>query len=167
MRVADDQRLAPWRSAKLVTKRLSLRQPSVSDVETLATLRANQEVRRHLGGTVMPMQALSKARDIVGSDDHFVVETRSGEVAGLVSLTRRGEEMELSYEFFPSRWSQGFALEACSALLQRPRRPESTVVAVTQRANERSKRLLAALGFVPREEFEQFGAEQVLFVQTE
>lgn len=88
-------------SSELRTKRLTLRTPSQADVDPLVALRRDVSVRQFLGGPVSPDQALAKARALIGSNDHYVVVERgTGKVAGLVSLTARGEEVELSYELF-------------------------------------------------------------------
>ena len=159
------------RSAKpsweLRTERLTLRSPSEADVDPLVVLRRDEAVRQYLGGPVSLDQAVEKARSVIGSDDHWVVvERESGRVAGLVSLTARGEEVELSYELSPAYWKLGYAYEACSAVLttSAERSWSSPIIAVTQRANERSKRLLGRLGFQHREDFVEHGEPQVLFV---
>lgn len=145
-------------------ERFTLRRPSESDVDALVRLRGDQAVRRHLGGAVSGDRAVTKARELIGSYAHFVVEVASGELAGLVSLTPRGDDLELSYEFFPDYWGRGMAREACAALLYRSVLLPARLIAVTQRSNERSRRLLHALGFRQHEEFEEFGAVQVLYV---
>ena len=154
-------------SGALRTERLTLRSPSEADVDPLVVLRRDEAVRQYLGGPVSQDQAVEKARTVIGSDDHWVVvERESGRVAGLVSLTARGEEVELSYELSPAYWKLGYAYEACTALLTTAaeRSLSSPIIAVTQRANERSKRLLGRLGFQHREEFVEHGEPQVLFV---
>lgn len=138
----------------------------MSDFDALVRLRGDPAVRQHLGGPVASDAALEKAKKVVDSDAHFVVEVARGEVAGLVSLTPRGGDIELSYEFFPAFWGRGMARMACEDLLARVAVPESArVMAVTQRSNERSRRLLDALGFRPDHEFEEFDAVQVMYVR--
>lgn len=121
-------------------------------------------MRQHLGGAVSGDRAVTEARELIGSDAHFVVEMASGEMAGLVSLTPRGDDLELSYEFFPDYWGRGMAREACAELLHRSVLLPARLVAVAQQSNERSRRLLHALGFHQHEEFEEFGVVQVLYV---
>lgn len=146
-----------------VTERLLLREVIEADVEVLTALRQDVTVRAFLGGQVAPGDAAAKALATVGVSGCFTV-MREMELIGLMSLRPRGEELELSYEFFPHHWGQGLAREACVALMAEATRsdPEQRVVAVTQRANERSRRLLESLGMSAREEFEEFGAAQVL-----
>lgn len=147
--------------------RPSLRRASLSDLDALVRLRDDPAVRKYLGGPVPADASLEKANGVVGSDNHWVVEVSPGEVAGLVSLTPRGDDVELSYEFLPAYWGQGIAKRACQDLLAGQAVPESArVVAVTQSSNENSRRLLHALGFRPDHEFEEFGAVQVMYVSV-
>lgn len=163
----DDATAAPI--TVLRSGRLRLRPPHDADLVALVALRRDEAVRRYLGGVVSEAEAHAKARSVVGSPDHFVVEIHdTDEFVGLVSLCARGDDVELSYELSSAHWGKGYAYEVCATLLASPKatRAERPIVAITQRANERSKSLLRRLGFTDREEFTEFGAVQVLFAQS-
>ena len=163
--VTDRAPFALGDSGAVRTKRLILRRPTEFDVEALIRLRDDPAVRRYLGGPVSEDQALTKALGVIDSVDHVVADTASGDVAGLMSSSNRDEDVELSYEFFPSYWGHGLAREACGELVKHAVVAEpARLIAITQRSNDRSRRLLRVLGFRPREEFEEFGAAQVLYV---
>lgn len=93
----------------------------------------------------------------------------STEVIGHVNLEAQADRWELSYEFTPAVWGRGIAQEAIQAVLQRLRQqhPDIQVVAETQSANSRSRRLLHRLGFVRVDTYHRMGAEQALYVAGE
>lgn len=164
-RVAPTGKLLPMQlRSPLLTERLLLREVIEADVDALAALRQDVTVRAFLGGELAPDDAATKALATIGVPGCFAV-MRDTELIGLVSLLPRGEVLELSYESFPRHWRQGLAREACDALMAEATRSGEvqSVVAVTQRANERSRLLLESLGMSLGEEFEEFGAPQVLY----
>jgi RimJ/RimL family protein N-acetyltransferase len=72
--------------------------------------------------------------------------------------------VELSYLFLPAAWGNGYATEACSAVLDwlAGVLPGERVVLCTRTANTPSMRLAARLGFTEVARFEEYGAEQWL-----
>lgn len=91
-------------------------------------------------------------------------DRRAPELPG--HLAAAGGELELSSLLLPEHWGQGFGHEATRAALGWAASvlSDEIVIAVTQSANERSLALLRRLGFVERDRFHQFGAEQSLNV---
>lgn len=81
---------------------------------------------------------------------------------GTCSLTKERGRLELSYSFAPSSWGDGYAFEACTAVVEWvwATTDEDAVIAVTQTANQRSLALLERLGFSETERFQEYGAEQ-------
>ncbi len=155
----------PWTDDELVTERLRLHSWKEQDRANADRLLADPEVRRFLGGPVGPdgiaHRRLTPMGELWGS---FCVSDRlTGEAIGDVSLSRHREELELSYEFFPRAWGQGFATEACNALLEWSwsSLPDSSIIAVTQAANAASRCLLQRLRFSEERTFTEWGAEQV------
>ena len=79
----------------------------------------------------------------------------------------RAGQAEISYQFLPEHWGQGYGREAVSAVLGWafeaivPVPP--VVVAVTQAANKASRRLLESVGMTAVGTFEEFGAPQVMY----
>jgi len=96
----------------------------------------------------------------------FVAERRDTEESiGLVVLHPGHGGTEVSYEFLPSSWKQGFATEAVRCVIDHAFRSEGIeeLIAVTQSANEPSRRLLERLGMTASEQFEEFGEQQTLY----
>ncbi|MFJ9810980.1 GNAT family N-acetyltransferase [Streptomyces sp. NPDC101158] len=158
---------APTTSAEpLVTERLVLRAVRERDVPALTRLWTDPEVRRHLGGPVVESVIRIRQRRIVGAPGFHAVERASdGVVLGLVTVDGEGRngETEVSYQFLPEHWGQGYAREAVAAAVERALKDVPAVVAVTQEANTRSRRLLEAVGMTQAESFVEWDAHQVLY----
>ena len=79
-----------------------------------------------------------------------------------------GSDTELSYEFLPKHWGRGYAHEAAEALITYcfSHLMLDRVVAETQAANPRSRKLLERLGMTLDSSFERFGAVQVLYARN-
>ncbi|BAU81121.1 GCN5-related N-acetyltransferase [Streptomyces laurentii] len=155
--------------APLVTERLVLRPVRTRDVPAVTRLWTDPEVRRHLGGPVADAVVRIRQRRIVGASQCRAVErTRDGAVIGLVTVEPdgRGGETEVSYQFLPEYWGQGYAREAVAAAVARALEDVPSVVAVTQEANVRSRRLLEAVGMAHAESFVEWDAHQVLYRRT-
>ncbi|MEU8542524.1 GNAT family N-acetyltransferase [Streptomyces sp. NPDC048717] len=153
-------------SAPIATKRLVLRPVRTRDLPAVTRLWTDPEVRRHLGGPVTDTVVRIRQRRIVGAPGRLAVErTLDGAVLGLVTVDRdgRGGETEVSYQFLPEYWGQGYAREAVAAAVARALEDVPSVVAVTQEGNTRSRRLLEAVGMVHAESFAEWDAHQVLY----
>jgi [ribosomal protein S5]-alanine N-acetyltransferase len=151
----------------LETARLVLREVNADDVDLLVALRVDPEARRFLGGPTSLDEAKSMAElSIAFPTGKFVAERLDNhEAIGLVLLHPGHGGTEISYQFLPSSWGQGFAGEAVRCVLDYAADSEgiSEVIAVTQTANERSCRLLDRLGLSAAERFEEFGEQQTLY----
>lgn len=161
-----------WRPARwpaaLATDRLRLRPVEVGDHPLLRTLWSDPAVRRYLGGPVDPDQVGQRLADAPGRPGHFTV-TLDGAPIGRVTVDqdhRAAGRAEVSYEFLPSAGGCGLAAEAVAEVLRwvRAAEPEREIVAVTQAANDRSRRLLERLGLSVTGHLVEYGAEQVEYV---
>jgi ribosomal-protein-alanine N-acetyltransferase len=137
------------------------------DAAFLISLRTDPEVRRYLGGA-MTVEAATKQTELTIGYAHWLwVATRrdNGDPIGLVMLHAGHGGTEVSYQFHPSSWSQGFATEAVRCVVEHAFDAEgiTELLAVTQTANERSRRLLERVGFSASEQFEEFGEPQTLY----
>ena len=129
-------------------------------------LTGDPEVRVHLGGVAPLSRRLSQARSYIraGAGALWEVTDRAARVPqGLIVLGPHAEEdaTELSYQFLRRSWGQGFATEACRAVLAV--QSTSRIVAETQAANAASRRLLVRLGFVEQRHLARYGARQVIY----
>ncbi|MFJ3767209.1 GNAT family N-acetyltransferase [Streptomyces sp. NPDC090082] len=150
----------------LVTERLVLRAVRSADLPAVTRLWTDPEVRRHLGGPVIDSVVRIRQRRIVGAPGfHAVVRAEDGVLLGLVTVEAagRGGETEVSYQFLPEHWGHGYAREAVAAAVARALETAPSVVAVTQEANHRSRRLLEAVGLEHAESFVEWDARQVLY----
>ena len=94
------------------------------------------------------------------------MDRTAGAVIGHVDLQEGPDRWEISYEFVPAVWGRGLAQEAVAAVLQRLTESlvDLVVVAETQVANDRSRRLLSRLGFAEADRYQRKGADQVLYI---
>ena len=78
-----------------------------------------------------------------------------------------GMEQEISYQFVPEVWGQGYAKEAIHAVLVflSEQGTLESILAETQKKNIRSCRLLEALGFKMRESLIRFRQPQVVYMK--
>jgi ribosomal-protein-alanine N-acetyltransferase len=149
------------------TDRLTLRELGNGDTALLVALRTDEDVRRYLGGaTDIAMAARLADVNISHPQGLFVAERRDTEESiGLVMLHPGHGGTEISYQFLPSSWKQGFASEALRCVIDHAFDSEGIdeLIAVTQTANEPSRRLLERLGMTASEQFEEFGEQQTLY----
>ncbi|MFF8840747.1 GNAT family N-acetyltransferase [Streptomyces sp. NPDC015130] len=153
-------------AAPLATDRLLLRPVRRGDLAAVTRLWTDPEVRHHLGGPVTePVIRIRQSRIVGAPGCHAVVRAEDGVVLGLVTVEpgARNGETEVSYQFLPEHWGNGYAREAVGAVVGRVLEDAPSVVALTQEANHRSRRLLEALGLEHVESFVEWDAHQVLY----
>ncbi|PAZ10375.1 GNAT family N-acetyltransferase [Streptomyces sp. SA15] len=158
---------AQW-PVSLATKRLVLRPVEPEDVPAHARLWTDAEVRRHLGGPVPAEVVRVRAERCVGVPGLLsVVRGEDAVVVGSVMVEpgARSGRTEISYQLLPEHWGSGYAREAVAAAVEWVPLsvPGADIVAVTQEANLRSRRLLEALGATCVERFVEWGQPQVMY----
>ncbi|GGW40431.1 N-acetyltransferase [Streptomyces xantholiticus] len=157
--------------AALATRRLALRPVAAADVGAIARLWTDPEVRRHLGGPVDRNVVRIREKRCVGAPGAFAVVRQADQaVVGLVTVEpgARDGRTEVSYQLLPEHWGRGYGREAVAAAVTwaRDGSPSSApgVVALTQQANLRSRRLLEGLGATVEDTFVEWDEPQVLYV---
>lgn len=94
-------------------------------------------------------------------------ENDTNEFIGLVSLDTHHDTIskELSYQFLPSYWGRGYALEVTREILSYAFNELGVerVVSETQTVNQLSCKLLNKLGMKMVESVYRFGVEQYIF----
>ncbi|MFI7410276.1 GNAT family N-acetyltransferase [Streptomyces sp. NPDC049627] len=158
------------------TPRLTLRPAEPADVSAFTRLWTDADVRRFLGGPVAEDQLAVYQQHFAGHPHLFTVVTRQGTVTlGSVTIdpkSRFDGRREVSYSFLPEHWGKGYAREAVTAAVswsfEHVASDDPSVVAVTQEANSRSRRLLEAIGMRVISTFLEWDAWQVMYaVQSE
>ncbi|MFE5974287.1 GNAT family N-acetyltransferase [Streptomyces sp. NPDC056460] len=153
-------------TASLATERLLLRPVRAADVPAVTRLWTDPEVRRHLGGPVTEQVVRIRQRRVGGAPGVYaVVRTADDVLLGLVTVEpeARAGETEVSYQFLPEHWGHGYAREAVAAVVEATLLGTPCVVALTQEANHRSRRLLEAVGMTHVSSFVEHDAHQVLY----
>jgi RimJ/RimL family protein N-acetyltransferase len=144
----------------LETARLALREFDARDAEFVLRLVNEPSFLRYIGdrGVRTPDDARKYIADgpVAGyaRDGHGLmrVERKSdGASLGMCGLLKRDAlpEPDIGFSFFPEYWSQGYALEAASAVMRHARDTLAIgrILAITTRDNASSMRLLDKLGF--------------------
>ncbi|UYQ60511.1 GNAT family N-acetyltransferase [Streptomyces peucetius] len=160
---------AVW-PATLTTRRLALRPVAAADVPEIARLWTDPEVRRHLGGPVDSNVVRIREKRCVGAPGAFAVVRQADlTVVGLVTVEpgARDGRTEVSYQLLPEHWGQGYGREAVAAAVTWARgdvpATAPAVVALTQQANLRSRRLLEGLGATVEYTFVEWDEPQILY----
>jgi ribosomal-protein-alanine N-acetyltransferase len=146
------------------TPRLTLVKVQPDDFDDFFRLQTEPRAREFLGGPADLSKIKNKFEEILapkGTAKYWAVKRAGGKLLGLVSITDHHDQqdLELSYQFLPEFWGQGFAFEALSAVLTHAREDLKHVflIAETQQKNLRSTRLLEKLGMRPIRVIQRFG----------
>jgi RimJ/RimL family protein N-acetyltransferase len=155
----------PWTTETVETERVRLRPFADRDKPVIVAIETSPDVRRHLGGVVDDPGLADRIRDAVVGErpGAFCIADRESDIAiGRCSIGDGHGEREVGYELLPEWWGRGIATEAIEALLAWAwaHGDDASLIAVTQSANEPSRRLLERLGFTFEREFEEFDAMQ-------
>lgn len=150
--------------------RLRIRAPHDGDRAALIRLLTDPVTREYLGGAVdyASRQALELSPLGLSWGRWAVVGREDDELVGSITLDYDRGELELSYALLPEQVGNGYAAEACIAVLRwaAEHLEDDHVIAVTQTRNKRSVSLLRRLGFTVRRGLEEFGAQQLLMERS-
>ena len=151
----------------LKTDRCSIYEIKESDLADVRILFTDDEVRTYLGGAYDKARAEEKLRNIMMGIDNQGFTVRRTSDSTLLGLIEIGMEQEISYQFAPEVWGQGYAKEAIHAVLVflSEQGTLESILAETQKKNIRSCRLLEALGFKMRESLIRFRQPQVVYMK--
>ncbi|MCS6712555.1 GNAT family N-acetyltransferase [Brachybacterium sp. EF45031] len=155
---------------RISSARLQLREAGEDDRGTIIRLMTDPTTREYLGGAVdyASRQALELSPLGLTWGSWVIADAATDRMIGSITLAYDRGELELSYALLPEHVGQGYAGEACRALLDwaRANLEDDTVIAVTQTRNKRSVALLKRLGFTVRRGLEEFGAQQLLMQRS-
>ena len=154
------------------TKRCRINLLAESDFNEALPLLTDETVRRYLGGPISDESAYQRLKRWTDQPDSIYYTIRlkdSQTLIGLVDISphHNAVEKEVSYQFLPEYWGQGYATEILQWILTHCREElqVSSVVSETQSANLRSRRLLERCGYTERERLIRFGKEQIIYVR--
>lgn len=150
------------------TKHLKLRCPTKDDTAILSNLWRNENVREFLGGIVSEnivrekIDALHHHWNQYYFGQWVVCKKDNKQILGICGLHHSDEGIEISYMFFPEYWGKGFAKEAALATINYGFNivKLDRIIAITQEANYRSRRLLENMGMKHINTFLRFNAIQ-------
>jgi [ribosomal protein S5]-alanine N-acetyltransferase len=157
--------MSDWLVDPLIGTKALLRAPAPGDEPALMEMATDPRVCRYLKGPVDVGVATERARRKVEAPEwgkFVVVALASGEVAGQGSVERKRGPWEVSYKLRHAYWGRGLASEAVSLIRTWffEHMSEDLLIVTTQRANERSRRLLGRVGATFTGTFTQYGLEQ-------
>lgn len=156
--------------AELRTDRLLLRPVTTEDANLVRELLTDERVRAYLGGPASHERVAARQAAYQATAGAWaVVRVADGLAVGLASIgpdPRCEGRAEVSYQLLPSAWGDGLGRESVGAILSwwtAALPGGGPVIAVTQAANIRSRRLLESIGMVLVDELDERGARQCLY----
>lgn len=159
-------------AARIETKRCILQLLHEEDINEATALFLSPQVRQYLGGPISEQAARQKLGAWIEDSDSLyycvrLKNTRS--FLGIVDISPYHDQSrkEVSYQFLPEAWGHGYAAEALESLILHCAHALQLdfLVAETQTANIRSRRLLEKLGFSLSESLERFGCAQSVYMR--
>ena len=157
--------------SSLQTNRCILYKSYDKDYPYIQELFVDKDVRRFLGGPVLYEDLDNKIQEIIKPEKHNhywsvrLLETNT--FIGLISITpyHDNDLLEISYQFHPSFWKNGFAYEVLNAILiyAKDTINLNKILAEKQIMNTDSCKLLEKLGMKEVKKLIRFGKTQVLY----
>ncbi|SFT97089.1 ribosomal-protein-alanine N-acetyltransferase [Pseudovibrio denitrificans] len=152
------------------TPRCILAKPTPADKPDLIKLFSNEKTREFLGGKQSEAAIEARCSSVVAATEVYHAVVYAGDTSNFLGLLTLGpyhdrEYHEISYEFLPEHWGQGYAEESLKAFL--PIAMENlklmTILAETQLQNTRSIHLLQKLGMKKIRQLKRFGEQQAVY----
>ena len=156
---------------EIETNRCKVSKLQKDDYDNIKGLYLDEDVRRFLGGVSSNENFDNNFNDMVSSENdvfYWVARLKNNnEFIGLVSLDRYhdGTNREISYQFKPMWWGQGYAEEVVRKVIDYAfdELKLEKLISETQSANKNSCKLLKKLGMTLEGMVMRFGAEQSIF----
>ncbi|GGS28847.1 hypothetical protein GCM10010269_79460 [Streptomyces humidus] len=156
--------------AELRTDHLFLRPVTHEDGYLVHELLTDDLVRAHLGGPVTQERVAARQAAYPATAGAWtVVRVADQQPIGLVTIGadhRCEGRAEISYQLLPAVWGEGLGREAVAAAVSwwTDAVPGGgPLVAVTQKANLASRRMLESIGMTVVDEIDEHGARQCLY----
>lgn len=157
-----------WLPRPLAGESVMLRCPQPGDEPALVEMATDARVREFIGGPADPAIAVQRAAQRIATPvcgQFVIVQSGTGVVVGSGDLARKRGPWEVSFQLRYAFWGRGYAYEAVSLIRDWffAHTDEDLLIATTQVANTRSRRLLQRLGAVRVDDFELYGLRQARF----
>ncbi|GAB6107839.1 GNAT family N-acetyltransferase [Fusibacter bizertensis] len=142
---------------------------SEGDAELYYRLRTDPEVRLYLGGPVNEASLATGFKSALEGEARIytISEKSTLRKMGLITFDTYydGSSLEVSYEFLPEFWGNGYAFETVKMALNHEYDiwGQKMIVAETQSRNLTSRKLLERLGFKMSSELTRFGERQTVY----
>lgn len=166
-------RQSPYRCVMIdiiKTSRCYLTPLSFSDIDKIEKLYTNSDVREHLGGVSDTHAIKTNISEMIKCKDelHLCVYLEEKEkLIGLISFDQYHDKVhyQLSYQFFPEYWGNGYALETIRICFENvfDFLKINEIVAETQSKNTKSRNLLEKLNMKKIKEIRRFNEEQTVY----
>lgn len=135
------------------TKRCTIKRFAKEHVDFFNALVTDKRVRQYLGGVPSKRhieQQINRYLNSAGDAFWIVQEDETGDFIGFISVNKASisSKDEISYEFLPSRWGKGYAIECITKIIEYIFNNANCneLIAITQTKNDRSKKLLERVG---------------------
>jgi len=145
------------RPIELLTERLLLRTPRIEDAPAIQAIAADPRVARTTASIPHPYpengaaQFIEHVREVANGERRnlAIVLRRGRDVVGMVGYEITGSDAELAYMLSPRHWGQGYATEACRAMVAYifEATKAAAVVARVMVDNKASESVLRKVGF--------------------
>lgn len=153
------------------TKRCWLNDIQKSDYKIIKELYMDPTVRKYLGGPRKEDTLIGVLNGMLQPDkdcwNWAVRQKTTNQFIGILSLNPHDiiNEIEVSYQFLPQYWGNGYATETVQAIIDYAFNTLGLlkIVAVTQVANTPSRRLLEKLDMKLIQTHYRFGKEQAVY----
>ena len=147
----------------LETKRLILKQPTLSDFDDLLQLRTDPKVMQYIG--TGDIQTENQVKEFIENSKHYfddyglgfysVFEKETNDFIGQAGLFHLGfnfnqPDIELAYRLHIKHWKKGYATELATALIEYGFNKLSLpkIVAMVHPKNDRSRRVMEKAGML-------------------
>lgn len=160
------------RANKMETSRCIIQLLKQDDYNDVKELYLDSRVREFLGGVVSIEKYSNSFIDMINATDdslYWVIRLKStNDFIGLISIDEHhdGIYKELSYQFIPEYWGNGYVLEVTKEIINFVSKELNIkrIVSETQVANKASCRFLSKLGMKVIDKVYRFNSEQYIFL---
>lgn len=158
--------------SQYTTDRCVLSHLCENDIPEAIRLLTEPQVREYLGGPILADVAVHRIKGWINAPDsiHYTVRNKETKaLMGIIDISPHHNlvDKEISYQFLPEYWGEGYAYEVLNWLLAHCKNNlhVDNVVSETQSANTRSCDLLNRLGYEEKEQLIRFEAEQTIYTK--